>query len=279
MPSPQPREVAAVRLASSSTPILSEEPAAMRRPLFTVLTACLLLGALPAAHAAEDDGWHGRLELPLWLYVSQGNVAVGGQEVDVDTSMADTLDSFSSITGAFSGVAEVGRGRWRAFVGGSHIQLEDPVVVGPLHLTSITEIEMWDLGIGWRLRGDARGDTGYVDLIGGMRSFDTDVTLRNDDTGGEVRQSKERSVGFVGVKGGQPLSERWMLEYRADAGGFSNNNMNWQAYLGARRVWDNGAYLSLGYRFLDVDYTASSGSGYTVDLLQHGPSFALGWRF
>lgn len=242
-----------------------------------VLAACL--AAVPTAQAAGDDGWHGRLELPLWLYGSQGHVVVGGQRVPVDTTLSDAIDSLSSVTGALSGVAEAGKGRVRVFVGGVHMQLTDPFAIGGVEMESITEIEMWDLGVGWRLRGEADGRDGYLDLIGGMRSFDTDVKLRPVAGGAGVSQSKERSHGFIGVKGGHPLGERWSFEYRADMGGFSSNNMTWQAYAGARRAWDNGVYLSMGYRLLDVDYTAAGGSGYTVDMLQHGPSFAVGWTF
>ena len=249
-----------------------------RTPLF-LLVVCVLLGAAPLAHAQDDDGWHGRVELPLWIYGSHGNAVVGGQEVDVDTTVGDAIDNFSKLIGAFSGVGEVGKGNWRAFLGGTFMEVRSDSDLGPLRLRTTTEIDMWDVGLGYRLRGDARGDDGYLDLIGGMRSFDIDITLRNRDTGAEAVAGKERSVGFFGVKGGHALSERWQLEYRADAGGFSSNNMTWQAYLGARRMFSKRGYVSMGYRLLDIDYTSGGGSGYTYDALQHGPSFAVGWKF
>lgn len=251
----------------------------MQRKLHKAIIAALLLAAVPAAQAADDSGWHGRLEMPLWIYASTGRAVVGGHEVDVDTSFSDAIDGMSSLTGAFSGVVEVGKGRWRGFFGGTYMELQDDTEVANTTLRANTEISMWDIGLGWRVRGDADGEDGYLDLIGGMRSFDTDIKVTNLNTEAETKVGKERSHGFIGLKGGHPLGERWMLEYRADAGGFSSTNMSFQGYLGARRSWDNGVYLSMGYRLLDIDYTAAGGDGYTYDALQHGPAFAFGWKF
>ena len=152
---------------------------------------------------------------------------------------------------------------------------------GPLDFSRIDyEFTQWVLTatVGYRVIQTE----GYaMDVFAGTRTTDFDATATAFLP---LNIQIQRSPGdtwtdpIIGIRGQAELSERFLLRYNADIGGFGvSSDLVWQAFLGIGCRMTENSTVAIGYRGMGVDYTSDAFS--PMDTTTHGPVLGFEFRF
>jgi len=126
--------------------------------------------------------------------------------------------------------------------------------------------------------------TPEFELLGGVRYFENDLHMRLKSVNGVKVSSKDSQTWadpMIGARLIHPLSQNWLVEVRADIGGFGvQSQFEWNAEgLFGYRL-SNTNLLWAGYRALDVDYKEGSPANrYTFDVRMEGFVGGASWTF
>jgi len=243
---------------------------------------CLLLSG-PRAMAAQDDEWHSRLTLYLWLpdleTEMSTDVSSGGGTVTAKT-LLEALDF------AFMGAFELGRGKWSGLVDLIYLDLSDEadsILERPGDRLK-TEIDVsltgWQVGL-YGTYEALNSDGWKLDLLGGARYLKVEPELNLDASLGPLGVSRKVSVskdywdGVVGLRGRYQFNDNWYMPFHADVGA-GDSDLTYQLILGVGYQFDWGQLVGV-YRYLDWDF--GSGDNQIEGLTFSGPAVGVQFNF
>ncbi|MBT3142010.1 hypothetical protein [Falsiruegeria litorea] len=209
-----------------------------------VLAAALMLGGTGAF--AEQSKWNYRAFVYLWT-PELGGTSVTGQ--DMTLSFSDILDNLDF---GLMGALEANKGPISIMGDFQYLDLssDQNAAVGPgIPATADADVSgfVFTGSVGYDFKHTQPGQ--FVGF-GGFRYLGMDTTANLSVGTGSQRVSGSISNfdAIIGVRGVQPLSEKWALSFIADVGA-GDSDLTWQA--GAtfdRRI--NNWNLSFGYRHI-----------------------------
>lgn len=236
--------------------------------------------ATPGLGDAEDGDWWLRSTTYGWITMQSGDLRIGTLGVPVKIGLSDALASLDEIDMAFMGGFEAGRGRWSVGVDATYAKISDDFAGDGTTYSSLRlEQAAWMINpyAAYRLASQSEWK---VDVIFGARynSLEMDLVGRYV-AGGQAAAGGRRSWTdpIVGFRGQKSLSEKLLLGFRGDIGGFGvASRFTWQGYVGLGWQLKPNMTASFGYRAISTDYSRED---FASDTLTHGPLFGLMVKF
>lgn len=248
------------------------------------LFLAVFLGPLACVGAlADDGGWQFQLSPYIWLAGIDGRMGTipGQPPVDIDYSASDAFDDTEA---SFMLFLDARKGR-QGFVMDalySDVRSDFELLPDPINLSvrSISETTIISAAYQYEMY---RGPGTVIDLMGGVRYWDIDSTLKF--TGGlgvlagqSVSNTESWFDPALGIKAITPLGgSNFYFMGAASVGGFGvGSDLFYDLTGNLGYQWNDAIGTSLGYRLFDVDY---EDGGYVYDVTQEGWQLALTWGF
>jgi hypothetical protein len=259
-----------------------------------------------AATEKGYDDWHFLFYLPGWIAGLEGDVTASGTKADVHVSIEQSLENLKQLESMALGHFEVKKGPWGLLVEGIYMKLGDEVnaarkiklpILVPVEIPVSGRIEvfsemsfdeaalLYDLYRSPSSIGNRAILT--VEALGGARYTYLRTKIEATIAGplGTTRRTLQGKRDWVDpILGGRlswNLSDRCMLGFRADVGGFgisSDIALNLDAMLKYRITKQLNLYS--GFRALYMDHEEGSGSSkFKYDVWAYGPWMGLGVEF
>ena len=236
----------------------------------------------PAAPTtAMDDHWHFIVGLYGWFPGISGTVTVlDHPPVPIDVPFSKLWDNLKFIlTGHFEGRHEkFGFGLDLFYV---HEGLAVSGVVPELLDTSVDLRQFIGEGFGFYRVAQGSGERPWtVDVLGGVRFWDTNTRVQSDITNG-TGKTIDWVDGFGGLRFELPITSKLSLLGRGDVGA-GGAKLDWSASGDLAFQLGKGWVSGLGYRTLNVDLDKVGGAGVerrTFDVAYNGPRawIAITW--
>ncbi|OSP55911.1 outer membrane protein [Pseudoruegeria sp. SK021] len=238
-------------------------------------SACALICG-PAS--AQDSDWVYTVTPYVWVPSLNTNIGTAVGEITADSSSRDTLDSLDF---AFMGTINAQNGRWSVLADLIYADLSTSkdTPFGRLFEEAKVEVQLSAFSgyVGYRVLEASQGS---IDLLGGFRAYDLDMTLSLSPG---TRPGRKTSLTdnwvdpLVGARGAYAFNDRWSVEAGFDVGGTDrDSNFTWQAL--ATLGYEINEHWSArgGWRYLDIEKSID-GQDVTVEL--NGPVIGLAYRF
>lgn len=215
-------------------------------------------------HAA---GWQFQIAPYLWASGVKGTVGVLGRTADVDISFREILENLDF---ALMLPAELRKGRWGIAGELIYLKLSKSAAVPRLPSISVEFEEselLLELSPRYRV---LEGRVWALDALAGVRFMSLDPTLIIEP---DLEFGKRRSWAdpIVGARVIADLSSHWLVQIRADMGGFGiGSEFTWQGVLLGRYSISDRVGVAAGYRYLDVDYE-NADDEFLYDVAMRGP--------
>ena len=246
-----------------------------------IASAALTLVAGATGEAQEvthADRWTFSLTPYGWLTGINGTLATANiPAVDVSAGFGDLLDHLDfAIAGAF----EARRGPWSGVLDGSYVELSTTATLPTPGYTGAgvtAKTSFVNGALGYRVTSP---EAVPVEVLAGARLWDVsqELVLRGDG-----RPDLGASAGgtwvdpIVGARLRPEFGDHWFGRFLGDVGGFgAASDLTWQLYGAAGYRFSDLFALSLGYRYLAVDY---SSGGFVYDVNQQGALLGFGLSF
>lgn len=243
------------------------------------LVVLLAVAAMPvwaqsqAALNVAPESWRFQATPYVWMTGLRGDVRPlqGTPTVHVNNSFSEILENLDA---AFFLNATARKERWVLHGDLSHAASSDSVEL-PFGLTARAKVKQSSLsmlgGYTWLQEPETT-----VDFMAGMRWW----RIRAEVQVPPILQVSS-NTSFVdpvlAVRWYQDWAPRWTTMVYGDIGGFGvGSRHTWQAVATLNYQMTPQAYLSLGYRYLSVDYRKS---GKVLDFSMSGPMLGATWRF
>jgi hypothetical protein len=232
-------------------------------------------------------GWQFSFVPLFWAPGVSGDIATGGQSVDVDASIADVLEgTFENFEFAAMGHFEARCGKWGILtnVVYSEIGNEDTIgVAAPIDLEWDFRMVFIDLLGAYRFAEIPLGCAGpcfqpmlRLDALAGLRycSFATDIEL---EPGPDVDDSTDWIDPIVGIRTLFQVTPSLTFSVNANVGGFGiGSEFAWQLIAGVDYALNRCFSLNAGWAILSFDYEDGSKE---FDLTLSGPFLGATFRF
>lgn len=238
--------------------------------LLTAIVACSFMGS--NAVAQDGDGWDFRITPYIWFMSIEGETAVAGQNVDVEASFSDILDSLNV---ALSVNFEANNGTFFFVLDGLYSDLELDIEPNSfISASAETQIVVFDALVGVNI-------SEYFDLYTGARYNSQDITviptmLPSFELGDDWLDY------LIGVRAKGPVSDNWAFSGRLDTAFAGDSRSMWYLEVMFHRYFgrNKNMHLDLGFRFLTVDYESGSGlTRFLWDVDQYAPVVGYSWTF
>jgi len=245
-----------------------------------ILTIFIL--AFPVHAETDSDGkWQFQIAPYAWLCGQKGDLATqpGLPAAEVDIDFYD--DILGNINGSFSLIGEARKGRYGVVADIDYSDIEDDeATAGPFYSTLTTRTKSWIVSAAGLYRLIQEDQT-FLDAVAGVRYWSVDSTL---EFGAGILPATERSNHedwvdpLIGIKGLLPLgTSKFFISGAFSMGGFGmGSDFMWDAMLNLGYQWTPMFSITVGYRYLDVDYDEND---FLYDVSQQGLVFGLSWRF
>ena len=238
------------------------------RILKLTATHVLALAFAFTAPAAEAEDW----EYDLYLYGLgaglEGSAGIGPVDADVNLGFSDILENLE--LGAM-GSLRARKGDWAV--------MTDVVFVGLGAAGERASIDVDELILEVDL---AYRFSEVFELLFGARYVDLDADLALRGPLGLRASAGESWVDpVVGLRFEAPVGGKWTVLGRLDAGGFGvGSDFSLQAALHAAYRLGDSASLTLGWRYLDIDYEDGEGRDrFKYDVVTTGPQVGVAFHF
>jgi hypothetical protein len=240
------------------------------------LAACLLMIAIPSAHAEEQAGADKNWELNLtpmylWFVDMSGTMGVKNMNVPVDVPFGDIFDNLEAIlTGHFEALH---RSHWGLILDLSYLDIGSSVPADRIQKVDFVSVIA-------EADGFYRFDMGYqaIDILAGIRynSLEPKITFTPGLPLSSLKTTEDWIDPIVGGRYLRELNDQWTLILRADIGGFGvGSDFVWNVSgLVDYRPWKHVSIIG-GYKALDTDYKNSNGTITTYDVRLAGPVLGL----
>lgn len=256
-------------------------------PLSIPLAFVLILGsggtALAQDTATKADVWQFEITPYLWATRMNGDVQTDRvPKTDVSMRFPDILENLDF---GFMTAFEARKGRWGILFDGMTMKVSDAATSSSpdasLSVDANVRIQqtMLATAIAYRIVDAPTA----LDLIGGLRynriHVDTDIDARLFGLTGTVSQSDKKDWvdPYVGIRVIQALNAKWNAIGYLDIGGFGvGSDATWQGQVGLSYAYSGSTQLSLGYRYMKVDY---QDDGFRYSMANDGLYTGLGIRF
>ncbi|NIA31733.1 MAG: hypothetical protein GWP06_17715 [Actinobacteria bacterium] len=258
---------------------------------FSTFLLCMLISlqilSIPAyADSTRGDKWKFQLAPYAWLAGQKGTVATlpGLPPADIDVDFYD--DILGNINGALFLVGEARKGRFGLVldVAYTDIEMEDPTPLGIFYSSMTLRTKTWMLSVAGLYRLVQQNRT-FLDAIAGFRywSVDSELTLKGATFPGifpeqSISNSEDWVDPLIGLKGLTSIGKsKFFVSGAFVLGGFGvGSDFMWDANINLGYQWTKRFSITVGYRYLDVDYETDD---FLYDVSQDGPIFGLSWRF
>jgi hypothetical protein len=243
-----------------------------------ILLLCL------SAHAAPGGGerWESQFSLYSWLAGQKGSVATlpGLPPTDIDIDFYD--DIIGNINAAMFLNFEMRKGRWGVLADIAYTDIEDedatPYELLWQAVTSQTKSWIVSAAGQYRLVDETRSS---MDVFGGIRYWSVDSRLSLTGGPAQDRKPSNKEDWFdpiLGLKGMNFLgASDFFVSGGMAFGGFGmGSDFIWDAWANLGYQWTETFGVSLGYRYMDVDYEKGD---FLYDVAQQGLLLGLGWQF
>ncbi len=254
---------------------------------FSILLLCgilffQILSISAYADPTSGDKWKFQLAPYAWLAGQKGKVATlpGLPPSDIEVDFYDDILGNINLAGMLVGEARKGRYGLFTDIVYTDIEAEDPTPLGIFYsgVNSLTKSWMVSVAGLYRL---VENQHRFLDVIGGFRywSVDSELTLKAGLLPEESRSNSEDWFDpLIGLKG---LSGLWDSKFFISGGlalgGFgAGSDFFWDANVNLGCQWTKGFSMTVGYRYLDVDYEKDD---FLYDVAQDGLVLGLSWRF
>jgi hypothetical protein len=250
-----------------------------------MLTLALLAGVLTVPEPGELLA-RAQAEAPRWTYdwapyywsaSLSGNIAIDGQDVDIEGGSGDGSSGETSLYG-YLGHFEAHHGPWsfvfapifiKYDVVGSQPPANDAAVTikAQVHEAFVAR----EFAAGWEWMAGAR-----------YQLLETELDL---SSGGVPLSSHASSRNWtdpiVGLRYHTALGGDWSLHARADIGGFGvGSDFAWNASVISQYQFTKLFGMTLGYRALSIDFEDQGPSGrIAYDLAMYGPILGISLSF
>lgn len=243
----------------------------------------------PAAESSSP--WKFRLTPYFMIAAMDGDVTVKGHRSSVDQDFSDACKLMKDhLNFGFAGHFEAEKGRWGLLADFSYMDLraEKDSPSGEATIDAALRQFIGEAGGFYTLiepAGDpAQATTWRVDALAGVRA--TSMTLEIDrSTADPVKKGHRWLDPFIGARVEVGLAEWVSAKLRGDIGGFGldpgrTSQLVWQVDAGLSFHLTHSLDLDAGYKWLDYDYKAGSGSKeFAYDMLLSGPYMGMTIRF
>ena len=229
-----------------------------------VVSAILVLAAAlaasltpPASGQTSGTGIQFEISPYVWVAGVSGTTRIGPRTpINDDARFSDTT---ASLSGGFMGTFEARKDRWGALFDAFYIQFSKdsrPLLDGRLG-TARAEFDetIYQLAGTYRVSEDPAT---AVDVLLGVRYPTSDLDLSFSPSqlipGGASRSGKKSwTDGFVGLRIGHKLSDKWSVVGYADIGG-GGTEKSWQLLAGVNYKFSDTISAKFGYRILNNDF-------------------------
>lgn len=252
----------------------------MKTKLTSILLLFMFYTQAQAQSQSTSDDWE-CLFAPYGLIASiEGEAGVGRAGVaEVAVDFSDILENLQ-LGGMFHG--EIRKGSWGVILDLSFMNLGTS---GTIPTGGVVRADVDQLMLESFLAYRKESRRGWIEIMGGMRTFDIDLQLELNGpvVQGTLIRGETWVDPLVGTRGLVKLSDRASLIGQVDIGGFGvGSDFSWNLQGGLGFDLTKRAVLFFQYRTLNVDF--ESGQAGTADFFKydtntHGPLFGLGLRF
>lgn len=238
----------------------------------------LAMGGIPLAQAQPVDGgdadsWRLQATPYVWMSGMEGQVRPfrNAPMADVHKSFSELMDSLDAA--AFvTGTARRDNVVLQADVTHASTSDSTPLPIGIAANTKVRQSSATvTAGYAW-LTTERSG----IDLMAGLRYWDIRAAV---NVPGVVSARSESSFvdPIAAVRWRQAIAQRWSTVAYVDVGGFGvGSDATWQVLALANYQASDKIFLSMGYRYLSVDYRDR---GRRLDLALSGPMLGVTYRF
>jgi hypothetical protein len=231
------------------------------------------------ASVASPDwtrGWSGQFTLYAWIPLVQGEQEAPNGAPVIDVSASDFL---SALDVAFMGNAQFRKDKFGLFFDAVYADLsKDGAAAQNLVTVELgTKLSVFTAAATYRIY---EGDRNSVDLLGGVRHFDTSVSfsLRAAELGRDASLSQSWTNAIVGIRGSMQLSDRWLISGIVDVGGFdAGSDLTWEFYSGANYSFSDQWVATIGGRYMSITHAGSDGA--ILDVNFFGPLVGITYKF
>jgi hypothetical protein len=253
-----------------------------RQIAWLVAAAIMTLPLCTRAAEKNADQWRFTLAPYAWLAGQSGSVGTlpGLPPADIDVDFHD--DILGNINGALFLLGEVRKGKWGGMVDIAYTDIEDedatPVQI--LWKAATVQTTSWIVSAAGLYRFWEE-DRAYMEGVAGVRYWriDSRIALSGGPAPAVERTNKEDWIDPVlGLKGRSFLGgSKFFVDGGLTVGGFTvGSDFMWDAYANLGYQWTRTFATTVGYRYLDVDY---SNDGFVYDVAQDGILLGLGWQW
>lgn len=244
-----------------------------RRPRRALTSAAFAAALLSGTAAAQQDAWQFRVTPYLWASGISGKLTHPGlPTVKPSASFGDILESLDM--GAM-GRVEARRGRVGLVADFLHTRISDAAHVPGLGLNARFRTRTTTALVAGEYRV-AENDQGYVDLLGGVRTWSLRSQVRVDALGLSHGRGARWTDPTVGVRGLYRLNPRTYLTGWAMVGAAGSSESSSDLLAGIGYALNDRTALLFAYRHLSIEYRKH---GFNFDAALHGPGIGLDYRF
>lgn len=255
----------------------------MNKPISAIILCALALSTITQA----EEPWRFQVTPYLWGPGLSGDIRLTERlpKVEIDRSLDDILDDldaafFLSGTARHEGFVVLADFTWAKLSENDSIGVPATPNTPPLNVPLGLNVELMaaTAAVGYSLV--ERPDF-VVDVLGGVRYWGVDTSLKLKHHIPALPSKFEDDESWTDpiliARGRIRLSANWSAILYADIGGFgAGSDLTWQGLGTFNYEMNDAFYLSLGYRYLALDY---SDGGLKLDLGMGGPLAGLTYRF
>lgn len=259
------------------------------RPSALVWIFVLVLGIGGSGYAsAQSIGsdarvWQYEVTPYLWATRMKGDVKAGPlPKISVDMKFSDILENLDF---GFMTAFEARKGRWGLLLDGMYMKVSDSATASrsDIGLSVNAKARIQQSMLAGAVAYRAVEGPVLLDLIGGLRYNKIDADAKIDASlyglPGTVSRSGEKhwTDPYVGMRAIMPINDKWMAIGYIDIGGFgAGSDSTWQGMVGLKHAYSSSINLSMGYRYMKVDYDKG---GFRYDMANDGLYAGVGIRF
>ena len=231
------------------------------------------------SHSAQAQSSDYKVQITPYAFMTGVNGTIGeqGRTANVDASFGDIIDHLNMVAMVYF---DARLGRWRVLVDNLYTDVASAKATpGPLFSSVRVATRMWivDPEAGYAI---FQGEGKELDVTAGARLWNLDNTLTLSRPNFALdRGTGTRTVAdpIVGGRYYADIGQKMFVTAKADIGGFNAGaSTDWQAFGAAGFKFNDTIVVSLGYRYLSIDYK-NGNSIYDVHL--NGVILGLGFRF
>ncbi len=231
-------------------------------------TAVLAIALASTAPAARAQDWNYDLYVYFLGAAMDGNVGIGPVDGEIDVSFSDILDNLEL---GFMGSFRAQKDDWAVMV--------DAIFMGLGASNERVDVDIdqvvLELDAAYRL-------TEVLEVLFGARYVDIDTDIEGRGPLRVRASAGDKWVDpVVGLRLEAPMGDKWTFVGRLDVGGFGvGSDFSFQGALHLGYRLGERSHLTLGFRYLDIDYEDGDGlDRFKYDVATSGPQVGVAFRF